>query len=163
MSDLQQFFGNDGFDPSTAPKSDFTPVPPGDYMLSIDSAEVKDTKNGDGKYIKIEHTIISEQYKGRKVFNNINIYNKSQQCVNIGLGMLANLWECINGQGKLKDTSQICNKTCMATIIVKEENNVIKKYLPQPGNQFFGNNTHAQQNVSPAQTQQSTSKLPWQK
>jgi len=127
MSDLHQFFGN-GFDAnSIEPQGDFEVLPPGKYPVLIEKAEVKKTKTGDGHYVALVHTILDGPGKNRKLFNNINIDNPSQQCMEIGLRTLAALGQAL-GLTCISDTSQLVNKTCIAHVKVKDDRNEIRTY-----------------------------------
>jgi hypothetical protein len=67
----------------------FAPVPKGEYALVIDEAEVKETRDGEGRYIKIKCRIIEpEEFEGRFIWHNFNIKNKSAEAQKIGLGQL---------------------------------------------------------------------------
>jgi hypothetical protein len=64
------------------------PVPPGEYDLFTDSAEVVPTKAGTGIMLKVAYTIGNGEYEGRKVFAQFNIRNASAQAQAIGIGEL---------------------------------------------------------------------------
>lgn len=120
MSDLGSFFGS-GFDPqSVEPQGDFEVLTPGKYPVFVESAEVKQTKNGDGHYIKLQLSILDGHGKGRKLWDNINIDNPNQKCVEIGLRSLSALGQAI-GLNSISDTSQLLNKTCIAHVKVRHD------------------------------------------
>lgn len=56
----------------------------GEYVITVESAEVKETKAGDGEYIKC----VFETEKGQKIFHNFNIKNKNEKATQIGLSQL---------------------------------------------------------------------------
>ncbi len=161
MSDLGNFFGA-GFDPrSVEPQSDFEVLPPGKYPVLVESAEVKQTKNGDGHYIKLQLSILDGPGKGRKLWDQINIANPSQQCVEIGLRSLAALGQAI-GLSAISDTSQLLNKTCEAHVKVRKDvqygdKNEIRTYSA------LMQSIIPQQAAPPSQGQpaQSSGKPPW--
>ena len=66
----------------------FEMIPVGSYHVCCKVAELKETKDGTGSYISCQFEIMSGDYEGRKIFNSFNIKNKSQKCVEIGLGQL---------------------------------------------------------------------------
>ncbi len=128
MSDLSHIFGG-SFDGSQYDKSQVnSPLPPNDYPYLIESAEVKNTKNGDGKYIELVLSVIEGQCKGRKVWDNINIENQSAKCTAIGRAHLDNLREALNIEG-LSNTDQLVRQSVIGeTIVDKDGNNRIKKF-----------------------------------
>jgi len=129
MSDLQQFFGGAFDSTSVPPADDFPVLPPDNYPVLVESATVKATKANDGAYVKVVMSVIDGQFKGRKLFDNINIHNPNQQCVEIGLRSLAALGQAI-GLRHVGDTEQLVNQVCVAHTKVKDGQNVIRTYSP---------------------------------
>lgn len=93
MDDLQDVFGEQGFDTSSAPPAsgDFEPLPAGWYPATVDAAEVKPTKSGNGKLLAITLTVIGEHFANRKLFHRINLANPNTKAVEIGMRELAAL------------------------------------------------------------------------
>ena len=128
MFDLQQLFGNNGFDTgSVEPQGDFPVLPPGNYPVLIENAEVKATKKGDGHYIKLTMSVVDGPYKNRKLWDQINIQNPGQQCVEIGLRCLAALGQAI-GLASINATEQLLDQVCIAHVKVKDGQNQIRTY-----------------------------------
>lgn len=126
-NDLQAIFG-DGFDShSVEPQKEFVVVPPGQYPVIIEKAEVKVTKRGDGHYIKLEMCILDGAYKNRKLWDQINIDNPSTQCVEIGLSVLAALGQALD-IAKITDTAQLVNGVVVAHAQVKGDYNSVRTY-----------------------------------
>ena len=129
MSDLATIFGG-GFDTnSVPPQEDFEPIPPGKYPVLIEAAEVKQTRAGNGHYLKLKLQVLDGPYKGRIVFDNINIQNPNQQCQEIGLRTLAALGKAI-GLNAIGDTAQLLNQCCIASVKVKDGQNEVRTYAP---------------------------------
>lgn len=80
-------------DLSNVKSNNFETVPAGEYLVNVTNAEMKDTKSGDGKYIKAELTITQGAQEGRRLFTNFNIQNKSEKAQEIGLSSLRSLLE----------------------------------------------------------------------
>ncbi|MBO1361896.1 DUF669 domain-containing protein [Acetobacter sacchari] len=85
-------------DAPDAPEFDL--LPPGDYTGEIESAEMKDTKSRDGRYIKLK---IQIDGSNRKLFHNLNVYNPSQQAQEIGRSQLKKIAET---NGRVIDDSE---------------------------------------------------------
>ena len=84
----------------------FDPIPRGEYPMIITASDLKETKDRQGKYIKFEQTIIDGEYKGRKVWNNINIVNKNPVAVEIAEKTLATLIRAV-GKKVVADTQEL--------------------------------------------------------
>lgn len=126
--DISSLYGV-GFDASQVePQADYEALPPGKYMVLVEKAEVKDTKAGDGKYIKLQLAVLDGEFKGRRLFDNINIVNPNSQCVEIGARSLSALCRAI-GVMYLEDCSQFLNKSCIASVKVKADANEVRTYL----------------------------------
>lgn len=74
------------FDPNTfVPENNREPLPLGDYWLEVESIAYKETKNGLGKYVACTIDVLApEDFKGRKVFVNMNVDNQNATAQNIG-------------------------------------------------------------------------------
>jgi hypothetical protein len=89
--------------------SDFKPLPEGTYAAKVTKSELKNTKSGDGQYIKIEFTLLGEKgIKDRKVFENFNIKSKNPEAAKIGFTKLKALIKAAGlGPDSVTDTSEI--------------------------------------------------------
>ena len=59
--DISEALGGD-FDAESIPIPSYEPIPAGWYAAEIDKAEVRDTKAGTGKYLKLELVILDEAH-----------------------------------------------------------------------------------------------------
>jgi len=131
--DIQAVFGGHEFDPmAVEPSSSFDPLPPGDYPVLIEQAEIRETKKGDGSYLKLTLQVLDGQFKGRKLWDNINLANPNVQCVEIGMKALASLGRALGGQ-KIRATEQLLNQVVAAKVAVKNDKNygdqnVVREY-----------------------------------
>lgn len=72
-------------DPNDLPETqDYSPIDPGEYTAETVAAELKETKKGDGHYIKVEWLVTGPDHGGRKVWDNLNIDNPNDKAENIG-------------------------------------------------------------------------------
>ena len=72
-------------------ESQFSPVPNGDYPVIITESEMKPTKNGAGQYLQLVLEVIEGPYKGRKVWERLNIVNSNQTAVEIAQRSLSQI------------------------------------------------------------------------
>lgn len=88
------------------PISNYDPIPEGWYNAVINSAELKDTKAGTGKYLNIRYDITGATNAGRAVFGMITIQNHNIKAKEIGEQQLAELLRAI-GLSKVSDTDEL--------------------------------------------------------
>ncbi len=84
----------------------FDVFPAGDYLMQITGSDIKDTKKKDGKYIKLEFTLLDGEYKGRKIWTNLNIINPNPVAVEIANKELATIGRAV-GVVAIQDTQQL--------------------------------------------------------
>ena len=88
---------------------DFTPAPAGFYNLLITDCKKETTKAENGEMMVFEFQIVDGKYKGKKLWDYINIANPSKVCVvEIGMsaiktirkftGLNENTFDCENAQ-----------------------------------------------------------------
>jgi len=89
MASLGQRFNAEDHDTT---QRDFTPVPDGDYVLEVSQSEVAPTSNGKGVVMKLVYSVIApEEFKGRNIYDNINIEHSTARAQEIGREHLAAL------------------------------------------------------------------------
>lgn len=85
----------------------------GDHLLTVTAAELKETKNKDGMYIKVEFTAENKQ----KHWEMFNIQNKNPKAQQIGLSQLKLFLKSAGFQGtKLNDVNAMLGLKVVATI-----------------------------------------------
>lgn len=99
MAKLEQAFDSTQHEPL----GDFTPLPAAWYTMQIVESDVKETKAKDGKYISLKLEVMDGEYKGRKIFTNINIINKNPVAVEIAEKTLTSICQAC-GKLKVQDT-----------------------------------------------------------
>jgi len=99
---------NEEFTLDTLPKStnNFEALPVGWYDVVITQAEVKDTKAGNGQYIKVRYDVSGPTHQGRVIFGNFNIRNPNPKAEEIGRQQLGELMSSI-GVSRVNDTDQL--------------------------------------------------------
>jgi len=120
---LTALFGGQPFDPNAhEPSKDFGVLPPGKYTCLVENAELKDTRAGTGKFVKVTLKVLEVgPHENRKLFDNINVFNPSENCQSMGIAQLSALGraaECF----PLGDTNDIIDKVVTAVVNVKKRN-----------------------------------------
>jgi hypothetical protein len=98
----------------------FDPIPAGWYNASIVSAELKETKAGNGQYIKIRFDVTGPSYQGRVVWGQINIKNPNPTAEQIGRQQLGDLARAI-GLERVSDSDQLVGGNLQIKVKVKKD------------------------------------------
>ena len=97
------------FDASgVAPSQPQEIIPIGWYTVTITETEIKETSKKSGSFLALTYTIVDGDYKGRKVFNNLNIINANAQAVEIAQRDLSAICHA-TGVMVVDDTSKLHN------------------------------------------------------
>ena len=112
----------------------FDPIPAGLYTVQIEKCDATPTKDATGIYLNIQMRVHSGDYVNRTVFSMINIKNKSDKAVQIGLGQLRQLALACDIH-TIRDTDDFINKIVDAKVKIQpaedgyEAKNVVSAYL----------------------------------
>jgi hypothetical protein len=130
MGNLSDLFGGEYDSSQYQGDNDFAPLPPGEYTVTIDKAEIKQTKAGDGHYVNVQLSVVGDKYANRKMFDRMNIDNPSQKAVEIGLRQFSSLCRAAAGgqDVKVTDTDELLGQTVVVKVAVKDDQNVVKAY-----------------------------------
>lgn len=129
MAQLPQSF--DASQVST--ESQFAALPNGDYPVTITDSEMKDTKDGTGQYLQLTLEVIDGPYKGRKLWDRLNLVNSNATAVEIAQRSLSQICHAV-GELNLTDSAQLHNKPLVAKAVYRpasngyDESNDIKEY-----------------------------------
>jgi hypothetical protein len=94
-----------------------TPLPAGLYNGVVTRTQLKDTKDGTGKYLEVEFDISSPaEFSNRKFWDRFNLINKNQDAVRIAKEQLADLAKAA-GLDVLTDDTDLHGKE--VTLILK--------------------------------------------
>jgi hypothetical protein len=97
----------------------FKPVPAGWYPAMVVKSEMKTTKAG-GEMLVLQWDILEGQYKGRKIFCNLNLKNDNKQAEEIAHRELASICKCI-GIIHPRGSEELHNKPMMIKLAVRPE------------------------------------------
>ena len=135
MADLR------GFDARNVdPMDSFEPIPAGKYLCAIVASEMKPTKSGNGSYLEIQFQVLDGEYKGRFVWDRLNLDNPNKLAVKIARAQLASICKAV-GVLTPNDSTELHDLPLQVTVKMKrredtgEMTNEIGGYAkkPQPG------------------------------
>ena len=108
------------FDASTvAPQASTGPLPAGVYLAHIVESDVQPLKSGNGEGLKLTFEVIDGQFKGRKVYENLNIRHTNEDTQRIAQSQLSALCHAVNVI-KLMDTAALHFKPVRINVTVRE-------------------------------------------
>lgn len=108
------------FSASEAPASnDYSPIPAGWYNVRVTEAELKDTKAGTGKYIKVRYDVTGGAHAGRVIFGMITVRNPNAKAEEIGRSQLAKLIRSI-GLEEVSDTDQLIGGEMQVKVTIRQ-------------------------------------------
>ncbi len=115
------------------PETSFDVLPAGEYLVVIESSDLIDTKESTGKILKLTYQILDSAYKGKKLFEQLNIINKSTVAQEIARKTLNSIG-IATGVFDIRDSSQLHNIPFKVDVGVKEDKtygmqNRIKKHI----------------------------------
>ena len=81
-------------------------LPAGWYNVAIDESDLKPTKDGTGTYLKLRFNVLDGQYRGRKVFTQLNIRHPNAQTQEIAQRQLSAIGHAV-GVLHIQDSNQL--------------------------------------------------------
>lgn len=120
-----------GFDVSevdvnaTSGGGNYDPIPDGEYMLTALSAEEKDTKQGDGTYIRVKFEVLRGEHTGRFIWQNFNVNNANEVAQRIGRQQLV-AWATACGKPDADDTDKLLERPFRAEVVIEKGKNGYK-------------------------------------
>lgn len=126
-----------GFNATEVQPNSFDVVPAGEYEACIVNSVKMATKAGTGAFLSMELQILEGDYKGRKVFDNLNLWNPSEKAVEIARGTLSAICRAV-GVLTPGDSSDLHNRPLRIKLGVRTDpqygdKNEIKAYKPTSG------------------------------
>ena len=122
------------FDSSTVePQATMGVIPAGQYTAHITDSDIVDLSSGNGQGLKLTFEVIDGQFKGRKVWEHLNVVHNNEQAQGIAQSQLSAICRA-TGVTKLEDTASLHFKPIKITVAIKpasgqyKEGNTIKGY-----------------------------------
>jgi hypothetical protein len=127
------------FDATTVePAQTFQPLPAGAYVGLLTEATLAPLKSGQGEGLKLSLEILDGQYKGRKVWDQLNVRHSNPDTQRIAQQQLSALCRAV-GVLRLEQTEQLCGKPVRILLKVRpadgkyEARNEVRGYEPANG------------------------------
>lgn len=117
------------------PQAPLEPVPSGLYTVMITESEMKATKAGDGQYLELVLQIVDGDFKGRKIWDRLNLFSRNQTAVQIAQSTLSAICHAVNVI-QVQDSQQLHDKPLVAKVVFMPskdgfaEKNEVKGYKP---------------------------------
>ena len=145
-----------GFDArEVEPQAALEPIPAGKYLAIITNSEMKATKNGDGSFLELVFQVIEGEYKGRKLWDRLNLDNTNPTAVQIARSQLSALCRA-TGVMTPRDSVELHNLPLIAVVAVKRRDD-----NGELANEIKG---YAKKEAAAGQPQQATATTaPWRR
>lgn len=120
-----------------APMGDFSPIPAGVYTAMITKSEEKQSQKG-GSFLSLTFQVIEGDYKGRLIFNNLNLEHSNPKVVAWAEAELSSICRAC-GELQIDYSSQLHNIPIAIHVGIQppkdgyDAANRIKKYEPVAG------------------------------
>src|SRR5687768_13180569 len=135
--------GNMDFNQSDyQPRGEMGAVPAGKYSCRIEDTERKDTKSGDAQYLQITHVITEGEYKGRKIFDRLNLWSaqngewvrRTDEAGNIAGQAMSELLAAL-GMATIRNHEELRGKNLIVKVKVRKsddygDSNDVQNYYP---------------------------------
>ena len=106
-------------------------LPAGEYQVIITDSELKPTKSVSGEFLELVLQVQDGPYKGRKIWDRLNLFNSNAQAVLIAKQRLKAIQDSV-GVPNPGDSVQLHNRLLTVTVDVREyegrESNEVKGY-----------------------------------
>lgn len=137
MASLGQTFDPTAHDTTQA---EFGTLPLGIYKLEVSASDVTPTKAGTGTILKLTYDVVEpEEYKGKRIFGNMNLENPNAVAQQIGQKELASLCRAI-GLSDLSDSEELHFHAFTAKVGLEkpqegyaQRNRIVRFYFPDQG------------------------------
>jgi len=101
-----------------APAVPLEVLPPGKYLSQLIESEMMPTKAGDGQMLKLVFEVLEGPYARRKIFDQLNLVNRSEQTVEIAQRQLSAICHAVE-QVHVSDSEQLHFKPLIVTLKVE--------------------------------------------
>lgn len=131
---------------------------PAKQRVTVEGADVKPTKNGDGEYVEIQFRAMDGPNEGRAHWERYNIANPNPEAERIAKAAFASLCLAL-GVPKVKDTDELVGRQCVIETNVGKRKDTGEDQTRVRGYYEAASTTAA----PPARKPATGSAMPWQK
>lgn len=142
------------------PAGTFEALPKADYLAMMVESEMKPTKSGDGEYLQCSWEVLEGEYKGRVIFDRLNLKNKNATAVKIAYQTLSAICHAI-GVLHPRDSAELHGRPCIVKVALKERNDRPGEYSNEVKG-YAAANGHKPSASAPTSSAPA-SKPPWKK
>ena len=141
------------------PNQPMGPIPEGTYLVAITESEMKPAKSGAGQYLALSLVVQEGDYKGRKVYANLNINHTNVEATRIARGDLSAICRAVNVMTP-RDTIELHNLPFMVDV-------TCRKYKKPDGSDAMSNDVknfrskHRTEPVQPEPAAAAQRSAPW--
>ena len=107
---------------------DYQELPEGDYPCIITESELKETQAQDGSFLKLTFQVFEGEFKGRLMWENLNLYNKNDTTVKIAEQTLKSICQAISFNGLLRNSVQLRDTPLKVTLYRSKKGDQRKKF-----------------------------------
>lgn len=104
----------------------FMPIPEGEYIVRATHMSLKETKIGEGKYLKFEFLVQEGPYQNRKIFQNVMVEHINPEAQRIGLQWVKSWIMACTGTGTERLTLSLLyrflHQPCRAKLTIEKGN-----------------------------------------
>lgn len=146
LSNVQEMQGN-------------SPIPPGEYNIKIIGSEYKESRSGNGGYLRMQYKVMDGTFAGRSVFDNLNLWHSDQKIREISQSRLKAIAKAIRHPNPsfIRNTEELIGHQMSIRVSVKDDFNNVKSYkeslaqpvIPQPQTQTMSPTGTPQQTPPP--------------
>jgi len=152
-------------DPNLKEQS-FEPIPAGEYPAIITESDLKPTKDGTGTILALKYEIVDGEYKGRGIYENLNIKNKNPQAQQIAVNALNEIGKVL-GMKDIKDSVLLHGRPLVIKLRVKDDptygaKNEVKAHLPYEGKKGVSNVPSSTPSAQPSEAAPSSGEKKFQ-
>lgn len=110
------------FDTNTVEKreNNYELLPAGWYVAQVSESDIVSLKSGNGQAIKLTFDVLSEGYRGRKVWSQLNVRHNNPKTEQIAQQQLRELCDSI-GIVRMSDTIELHNKPVQIKVKIRKD------------------------------------------
>lgn len=102
------------------PQTTNTPIPADTYLCQVTESDLKPLKSGNGTGLSLTLTVLDGPFKGRKVWENLNVQHTNGETQRIAQSQLSALCRAV-GVGQLRDTTELHNKPLKVKVKIRKD------------------------------------------